>query len=141
MATVSAMTSAIQRLRPDGLVHSTAFSHVAVVPPGATQIHVGGQNAVDASGTLIGDGDVVAQVDRVMANVDIALEAAGATFADLIGLSVVLVDGVDLRAAYGAAAAHLAGGDPPPLVSVSMVAALAVPGALVEVSASAAVWR
>ena len=52
----------IQRLRPEGLVHSPAFSHVAVVPPGATTVYVGGQNAVDADGALVGGSDVAAPV-------------------------------------------------------------------------------
>ena len=47
----------IQRISPEGLISSPAFSHVAVVPPGATTIYVGGQNAVDAAGRLIGEGD------------------------------------------------------------------------------------
>ncbi|MFA4841687.1 MAG: hypothetical protein WC580_08260 [Agrococcus sp.] len=41
---------AITRLRPDGLVRSPAFSHAAVVPPGATTVYVGGQSGVDESG-------------------------------------------------------------------------------------------
>lgn len=135
------MTSSIQLLRPDGLVRSPAFSHVAVIPPGATQILIGGQNAVDASGALVGEGDVAVQVDRAMTNLKTALAAAGATFADLVSVFVVLVDGVDVGAAYGAAAPHLGGGDTPPLVSAIMVSALGVRGALVEVSASAAVLR
>jgi hypothetical protein len=40
-------------LRPDGLVRSPAFSHVAVVPPGATTIRVGGQNAVDGAAPTV----------------------------------------------------------------------------------------
>ncbi|MBA3022091.1 hypothetical protein [Propionicimonas sp.] len=55
------MTS-IQRLRPEGLVFSPVFSHVAVVPPGATTIYVGGQNAVDADGALVGADDVDADL-------------------------------------------------------------------------------
>ena len=46
--------SEIKFLRPPGLVASPAFSHVAVVPPGATMIYVGGQNAVDADGSIVG---------------------------------------------------------------------------------------
>jgi hypothetical protein len=53
-------------LRPEGLVHSPAFSHVAVVPPGATTVYVGGQNAVDAEGTLVGGDDVAARTQQVM---------------------------------------------------------------------------
>jgi enamine deaminase RidA (YjgF/YER057c/UK114 family) len=127
----------ISLLRPEGLVHSPAFSHVAVVPPGATTVYVGGQNAVDADGRLVGDGDIAAQTGRAMANLVTALGAAGATVRDLVLLTILVVEDADLRAAYPVAAAALAGATPP--VSVGRVAGLAVPGALVEVSAIAAI--
>jgi enamine deaminase RidA (YjgF/YER057c/UK114 family) len=124
-------------LRPEGLVRSPAFSHVAVVPPGATTVYVGGQNAVDGDGTLVGGDDVAAQTQQVMTNLHVALAAAGASVQDLVMMTILLVDGVDLAAAYPVAAAELAGAAPP--VVVVRVAGLAVPGALVEVSATAAV--
>jgi enamine deaminase RidA (YjgF/YER057c/UK114 family) len=130
----------IQLLRPDGLVSSPAFSHVAVVPPGATTIYVGGQDSVDADGSLVGGDDVAAQSVRAVENVRTALAAAGATFADVIQWTVLFVDGVDLAAAYGAIAPLLAS-DEPPLVIGARVAGLGVPGALIEVSAIAAVLR
>lgn len=126
-------------LSPAGLVNSPAFSHVAVVAADATQIHVGGQNAVDEQGRLVGDGDIVAQVEQVMSNLDVALRAAGASVDDLVSLSIAIVEGTDLAAAYGAAAAHLGRTGPPPLVSAAFVAGLGVPGALLEVSAMAAI--
>jgi enamine deaminase RidA (YjgF/YER057c/UK114 family) len=124
-------------LSPEGLVQSPAFNHVAVVPPGATTIYVGGQNAVDGDGTLVGGDDVVAQTKQVMTNLHTALAAAGATVHDLVTMTILLVDGVDLAAAYPVAAAELAGAAP--TVVVMRVAGLAVPGALVELSAIAAV--
>jgi enamine deaminase RidA (YjgF/YER057c/UK114 family) len=135
------MTTSFELLSPAQLVQSPAFSHVAVISPQATQIHVGGQNAVDAEGTLIGADDIAAQTEQVMANLRIALEAAGATMADLVSLALTLVEGVDLRAGYGAAASALAECPVPPLVTASMVRGLAVPGALVELTAVAAVVR
>lgn len=130
----------IQRIRPDGLVRSPAFSHVAVVPPGATTIYVGGQNAVDTDGALIGADDVAAQSVRALANAKTALAAAGATVADVVQWTVLMVDGVDVPAAYGAIAAELASTEPP-LVTAMLVAGLGVPGALVEIAAVAAVVR
>ena len=124
-------------LRPEGLVQSPAFTHVAVVPPGATTVYIGGQNAVDGDGTLVGDDDVAAQTHQVMKNLHVALAAAGATVQDLVMMTVLFVDGVDLTAAYPVAAAELAGAAPP--VVAARVAGLAVPGALLEVSAVAAV--
>jgi enamine deaminase RidA (YjgF/YER057c/UK114 family) len=130
--------TAVSLLQPAGLVRSPAFSHVAVIPAGATQILIGGQNAVDEAGILVGPDDFVAQVDQVMANLKVALAAAGAEMSDLVSLFLAVVDGTDLRAGYAAAAAHLAGNQPPPLVNAVIVPSLAVPGALIELSAVAA---
>lgn len=127
----------IERIRPDGLVHSPAFSHVAVVPPGATTIYVGGQNSVDADGALVGGDDVAAQSIRALENVKTALAAAGAGIDDVVQWTVLFVDGVDIAAAYGAIASELAT-EQPGLVTGARVAGLAVPGALVEIAAIAA---
>ncbi|MET4620801.1 enamine deaminase RidA (YjgF/YER057c/UK114 family) [Arthrobacter sp. 2762] len=121
--------SSIQRIRPEGLVSSPAFSHVAIVPPNATTIYVGGQNSVDSGGLLVGEGDVGVQSARALANAKTALAAAGATLRDVVQWTVLFVDGADLAA------------DEPPLVTAAFVTRLGVPGALVEISAVAAVER
>jgi enamine deaminase RidA (YjgF/YER057c/UK114 family) len=127
--------------RPEGLVISPAFSHAASIPPGATVIHVGGQNAVDATGALVGGDDIAAQVRQVMRNAELALAAAGARISDVVSWSIFFVEGVDLAAAYAAASSFFDPDRDPPLVTGARVAGLAVPGALVEVSAIAAVVR
>ena len=129
----------ISLLRPPGLVHSPAFSHVAVVPPGATTVYVGGQDAVDADGKLVGGNDIAAQTERVMANLVTALAAAGATVHDLVSVTLLIAERADLKLAYPVAARVLDGAVP--TVLATRVAALAVPGALIEVSAVAAVFR
>jgi enamine deaminase RidA (YjgF/YER057c/UK114 family) len=128
----------ITRLQPDGLVVSPAFSHVAVVPAGATTIYVGGQNGVDADGKIVTD-DVAEQSARAIDNASTALEAAGASLADVVQWTVFMAEDADLNAAYEAIGPRLAGSGAPPLVTMARVAALGVPGAIVEVSAIAAV--
>jgi enamine deaminase RidA (YjgF/YER057c/UK114 family) len=130
--------SRIQRLRPDGLVRSPAFSHVAIVPPGAATIYVGGQNAVDAEGALVGEGDIALQSVRALDNVKTALAAADASISDVVQWTVLFVEGTDIGAGYRAIAGELAA-DEPALVTAALVAGLGVPGALVEISAVAAV--
>ena len=131
----------IEFLRPTGLLQSPAFSWVAVVPPGATTIHVGGINADDGRRHLVGDGDIAAQTEQVLANLRIALEAAGASMHDLVSWQLFVVDGVDLTAGYQVAAAALPPDREPPLITVAIVPKLGVPGALLELSAIAAVVR
>lgn len=128
----------ITRLQPAGLVMSPAFSHVAIVPPGATTIYVGGQNGVDATGSIVSS-DVAEQSVRAIDNTSVALDAAGASLADVLQWTVFIAAGADLGAAYGAIAPRLATGGAPPLVTAALVAGLGVPGALIEVSAIAAV--
>jgi enamine deaminase RidA (YjgF/YER057c/UK114 family) len=128
----------INLLQPAGLVASPAFSHVAVVPAGATTIYVGGQNGVDGTGAVVSN-DIAEQSIRAIDNASIALAAAGASLADVVQWTVLIDANADLRAAYGAIAPRLAGAEAPPLVTAALVAGLGVPGALIEVSAIAAV--
>lgn len=130
----------ISLIRPAGLVMSPAFSHVAVVPPGATTIHVGGQNGVDESGKIVSD-DAAEQSIRAVENAAIALAAVEATLDDVISWTVLIHQDADLRAVGGAVASRLARDGEPPLVTAAIVSALGVPGALIEISAVAAVVR
>ncbi|MBS1905253.1 MAG: RidA family protein [Actinobacteria bacterium] len=120
-----------------GLVHSPGFSHVAVIPPGSTTIHLGGQNGVDETGAVVSD-DVAVQAARALDNAEAALSAAGATLADVVGWTVLIHQDVDLRAAYGAVGPRLAREGAPPLVTAARVVGLGVPGALIEIGAVAA---
>ncbi|WP_101846380.1 RidA family protein [Zhihengliuella sp. ISTPL4] len=124
-------------LQPDGLVRSPAFSHAAVIPGGATTVYIGGQNGVDASGAVVSS-DVGAQSLRALDNARLALESAGATLDDVVSWTILIHQDADLRAAYGAVASTLARDGAPPLVTAARVAGLGVPGALIEVSAIAA---
>ncbi len=129
----------ITKLQPAGLVVSPAFSHVAVVPAGATTIYVGGQDGVDENGAIVSD-DVAEQSVRALDNASTALEAAGATLADVVQWTVLIHEDADLGAAYGAIAPRLAAGGAPPLVIAARVAGLGVPGALIEIAAIAATF-
>jgi enamine deaminase RidA (YjgF/YER057c/UK114 family) len=130
----------IELFQPDGLVKSPAFSHIAVVPPGATTIYVGGQNGVDESGAVV-SADAAEQAVRAVENARAALAAVGASLDDVVSWNVLIHQQADLRAAYGAVAPALAREGAPPLVTAAIVAGLGVPGALIEVSAVAAVVR
>lgn len=128
----------ITLLQPSGLVATPAFSHVAVVPPQATTIYVGGQNGIDDSGSVV-SADIAEQAVRAIENATTALAAAGASLEDVISWTVFIQADVDLRAAYGAIAPKLARAGAPPLVTSALVAGFGVPGALIEIGAVAAV--
>ena len=62
----------VQHLNPVGLRKNPAYTQVVVASGNATTIYVGGQNAVDASGNVVGKGDIRAQTERALKNLEIA---------------------------------------------------------------------
>jgi enamine deaminase RidA (YjgF/YER057c/UK114 family) len=123
----------IERVNPPSLYQSPAFSQGTIAPAGRT-LYIGGQNGNDAEGTRASG--VVAQVKQAIANVQAVLAAAGATADDVAKLTIYLDRRVDPREAYTAAVE--AWGPRRTALTAMMVAGLAVPGALVEIEAIAA---
>jgi 2-iminobutanoate/2-iminopropanoate deaminase len=65
-------------------------------------LFVSGQIALDpATGTLVGDGDVVAQTEQVMANLQAVLKAGGSSFAQVVKTQVFLKDMNDFATVNG----------------------------------------
>ncbi len=126
----------IQHLNPASLHANPAFSWGTVIPAGSTIVVVGGQNGIGADGELVGD-SIGPQTEQAMKNLLAVLEEAGATPADVAKLTIFLVEGVDLN--EGFAASRGVWGDNPTAVSAAFVRGLAVPGALVEIEAIAAI--
>lgn len=62
---------------------------------GGRTVYISGQIALDASGNLVGKGDLRAQTRQVFENLKIALAAAGATFKDVIKINTYCADSVD----------------------------------------------
>lgn len=120
-----------------GYAGNPAFSEVAVLPPGASWVWIGVQNAVTADRQIVGKGDPAAQAQAVKTRLDAALVAAGCTWSDVVRVTVHVVTGTDLRAMFAAFQPALAGRTSPPLVGVYQVAALAHPDFLLEVGLEA----
>jgi reactive intermediate/imine deaminase len=83
--------AAIERMNPKGLSTPTGYSHVVSTRGGKT-IYIAGQVAFDATGTLVGKGDLAAQTKQVFENLGIALRAAGATFANVVKTNYYMRD-------------------------------------------------
>jgi enamine deaminase RidA (YjgF/YER057c/UK114 family) len=66
------------------------YSHVASAT-GSRTIFVAGQVALDPDGSLVGEGDIAAQTRQVYENLGLALESAGATWADVAKATTFLV--------------------------------------------------
>jgi enamine deaminase RidA (YjgF/YER057c/UK114 family) len=84
------MTPMITRINPDRLHTPPGYHHITVVEAGRTA-HLAGQCPIEASGALVGDGDIDAQIDQVVENASIALTAVGATPGDVVRTVIYVV--------------------------------------------------
>ena len=110
------------------------ISHYTDAVRAGNLLFVSGCVPVDVDGRLVG-GDVVAQARQVFANVGAILGAGGATFADVVKVTVYLID-IDDRARINPVREEVFG-DTRPASTLVEVSALAIPGAKLEVEAVA----
>jgi enamine deaminase RidA (YjgF/YER057c/UK114 family) len=129
----------VEFLNPDGLHRNPAFSNVALVSGTVRTIYIGGQDAVDADGRIVGIGDIAAQTEQVLRNLRTALTAAGASQEHVVKWNVFIVDGQDFTTGY--AAFQRVWGTPidPPVITAAVVKGLAHPDFLIEMDAIAVV--
>jgi len=132
----------IKRINPPQLYDSLrfGFSHGTRQSGGRDTVHLAGQVAWDAQGSLVGAGDLAAQTRQALNNLKAVLESVGASAADVIRLRTYVVDHTPdkLGPVLGEIAAFYGAAVPAPNTFIG-VAALALPDFLVEIEAIAEV--
>jgi enamine deaminase RidA (YjgF/YER057c/UK114 family) len=129
----------IQFLNPDTLNKNPAFTNVIVVSGSVKTVYVGGQNALDASGNIIGKGDFKAQTEQVLKNIQAALFAAGAKIEHVIKWNLYVVQGQPLQEGFAVFQQVWGRQANPPAITMAFVAGLANPDFLLEMEAIAVV--
>ncbi|HEY2672120.1 MAG TPA: Rid family hydrolase [Rugosimonospora sp.] len=133
------MTSNLTRINPGELHEPPGYHHVTIVEAGRMAF-LAGQCPIGRSGALVGDGDLDAQIDQVVANAVTALAAAGAGPGDVVRSVIYVV--TDDNAVLSAAWDRLTGSAIGPAFTTAStllgVARLGFTGQLVEVDLTAA---
>ena len=126
-------------VNPPGLYDPSpyGYSHLALVAPGSRLIFVAGQGGETLDGTMAPD--FRAQVRQAFANLRTALQGAGATFADVAKLTVLIVDHSEERLGMFGAEMAASWGDTglKPTCTLIPVPRLALDAMLVEIEATA----
>jgi enamine deaminase RidA (YjgF/YER057c/UK114 family) len=135
----AAAPGAVQHLNPETLHHNPAFSQAVAVSGAVKTVYIGGQNAVDAAGAIVGRGDIGAQAEQVMRNLQAALAAGGASLEHVIKWSVYLVQGQPLQPGVAVFQRVWNRRPNPPAITMVLVAGLANPDFLIEMDAIAVV--
>ena len=122
-----------QEIRVPGL--PTPLSHYTDAVRFGDLLFISGCSPLDGQDRLVGEGDVTAQARQVLANLDAALRQAGASFGDILKVTVYLLDIGDRGAVNDVRKEFF--GESRPASTLVEVSKLAVPGMLVEIEAVA----
>jgi len=126
------MTDTITPVDPPELPSSPAFAQGMILPAAST-LYVGGQNGVDAAGTLL-DG-LQAQTEQALRNVLAVLAAAGSGAEHTAKLTIYLDPSVDPNPAFEASRAVWTARTAVTVLAIAPARA----GALVEIEAVATI--
>ena len=78
-------------INPSSLARPAGFSHGIAVTSGRL-LFLAGQTGSDAGGRIIAPGDVVAQYEQTMRNLQVVVEAAGGKMQDITKLNIFVRD-------------------------------------------------
>lgn len=133
------MTSAVRLIRSDRLSDVADYAYAATAPPHARLVFLAGACPLDEAGATVSPGDYAAQAARCVHNMEVALDAAGASMGDVIYTRVLVATSSqpELVQAWGAVRAAFGDHDvPSTLLGVTV---LGYADQLLEVEAVAAV--
>ncbi|KEO72656.1 hypothetical protein EL17_18120 [Anditalea andensis] len=102
-----------------------------------TTIYIGGQDAVNEMGEIVGKGELAKQTEKVIINIKTALSACGATFDNLLELTFYMVEDQYIKRSIKISQEFFGHMTSPPVVSVLLVSGLAHPDFPVEIEGTA----
>jgi len=129
----------VERINPDGMHKNPAFTQMILLPAGARTALIGGQNAMNEKGEIVGKGDFAKQTAQALRNLVTCLEAVNSSVEDLVQVKIYMKAGEDLRAGFGEWMKVWGQRANPPLVTGLFVTALANPDYLIEIEATAVI--
>ncbi|MEO8972769.1 MAG: RidA family protein [Ktedonobacteraceae bacterium] len=78
-------------INPPSLARPRGFSH-GVLVTGGMLLFLAGQTASDAEGQIVAPGNLVAQYEQVLRNLQTVVEAAGGTMQDIVKITIFVSD-------------------------------------------------
>jgi enamine deaminase RidA (YjgF/YER057c/UK114 family) len=133
------MSRAVTLIRSDKLAAIAQYAYAATAPSNARLIFLAGACPLNDDGSTAGIGDYVAQAQKAVDNMCVALEEASAGIEDVIFTRVLVasVEQTDLVAAWNVVRAAFGDHDAPS--TLMGITVLGYPAQLVEIEAVAAV--
>ena len=125
-------------IQPASLPDPRPRYNQGLLTEGGRLLFIAGQTAVDASGAVVGKGDIEKQAEQVFENVGAVLREAGASFEHLVMTTTYLTD-ISQRAAFQRVRTKYFNADWPPTSTFVVVRSLANADLLIEIAGIAVI--
>jgi enamine deaminase RidA (YjgF/YER057c/UK114 family) len=129
----------IHAINPENMMQPRGYSQLVTVSGLHKTIYIGGQNAVDKDGKLVGKGDFAIQTEQVLLNIEKALSASNCTFGNVVKWTIYLVQGSDPSIGFAVFQKMIGALQNPPVITVIFVAGFGSPEFLLEIDAIAVI--
>lgn len=125
-------------LDPDGHYRPIRpyYSQAVRVGPGAL-LFTSAEAPLDVDGNVVGDGDAAVQMERCLQNLQVTVQAAGATMADIVSMDVLLARVEDFEVIAPVRERWFPGDGPAAFLAAGLQ--FPIPGMLLEIRAVVAV--
>lgn len=129
----------IKYINPENMAKPRGYSHAISVKGNHETLYIGGQNAIDENGVLVGKNNLKEQTEQVLTNIEKILEKSGARLENVVKFNIYLVQGQDPQDGFQVFQGKWGENKNFPTITVLFVSGLGNPYWLVEIDAIAVI--
>lgn len=127
----------IEYINPENMAKPRGYSHAVSVSGNHQTIYIGGQNAIDKNGVLVGKDNLKKQTEQVLTNIEKILEETDAKLENVVKFNIYLVPGLNPQEGFQVFQEKWGNNPNYPVITVIFVAGLGNPDWLIEIDAMA----
>jgi enamine deaminase RidA (YjgF/YER057c/UK114 family) len=127
----------IDYINPESMVNHRGYSHAVSVTGNHQTIYIGGQNAIDENGALVGKDNLKKQTEQVLTNIGKILEETDAKLENVVKFNIYLVPGQNPQDGFQVFQEKWGNNPNYPVITIIFVAGLGNPDWLIEIDAMA----
>lgn len=127
----------IEYINPENMAKPRGYSHAVSVSGNYQTIYIGGQNAIDENGALVGKDNLKKQTEQILTNIEKILEETDAELENVVKFNIYLVPGQNPQEGFQVFQEKWGNNPNYPVITVIFVAGLGNPDWLIEIDAMA----
>ena len=127
----------INYINPDNMAEPRGYSHAISIKGNHETVYIGGQNAIDENGALVGKDNLKEQTKQVLINIEKILKELDAKLENIVKFNIYLVQGQTPQDGFQVFQEKWGNNQNYPTITGLFVAGLGNPDWLIEVDAVA----